>query len=61
MARLGARLLAVVVAAALLSTAPGVRGFYLPGSYPHKYSPREPLNVKVNSLTSIDTEMPFGY
>ncbi|PON67133.1 Nonaspanin [Parasponia andersonii] len=36
-------------------------GFYLPGSYPHKYVEGDPLNVKVNSLTSIDTEMPFGY
>ncbi|GMI89183.1 hypothetical protein like AT5G35160 [Hibiscus trionum] len=36
-------------------------GFYLPGSYPHKYIVGDPLSVKVNSLTSIDTEMPFSY
>ncbi|XP_043697362.1 transmembrane 9 superfamily member 11 [Telopea speciosissima] len=36
-------------------------GFYLPGSYPHKYSVGDLLSVKVNSLTSIDTEMPFSY
>ncbi|KAI4380495.1 hypothetical protein MLD38_006679 [Melastoma candidum] len=36
-------------------------GFYLPGSYPHKYVAGDPLSVKVNSLTSIDTEMPFSY
>ncbi|PKU68841.1 transmembrane 9 superfamily member 11 [Dendrobium catenatum] len=36
-------------------------GFYLPGSYPHKYQIGDLLSVKVNSLTSIDTEMPFGY
>lgn len=36
-------------------------GFYLPGSYPHKYAVGDPLSVKVNSLTSIDTEMPFSY
>ncbi|PPD74111.1 hypothetical protein GOBAR_DD28966 [Gossypium barbadense] len=36
-------------------------GFYLPGSYPHKYKVGDPLSVKVNSLTSIDTEMPFSY
>ncbi|XWS70803.1 hypothetical protein CRYUN_Cryun03dG0080400 [Craigia yunnanensis] len=36
-------------------------GFYLPGSYPHKYVVEDPLSVKVNSLTSIDTEMPFSY
>lgn len=35
--------------------------FYLPGSYPHKYVVGDPLSVKVNSLTSIDTEMPFSY
>ncbi|KAK2646651.1 hypothetical protein Ddye_021846 [Dipteronia dyeriana] len=36
-------------------------GFYLPGSYPHKYVTGDPLSVKVNSITSIDTEMPFSY
>lgn len=36
-------------------------GFYLPGSYPHKYGIGDSLNVKVNSLTSIETEMPFSY
>lgn len=36
-------------------------GFYLPGSYPHKHVVGNFLNVKVNSLTSIDTEMPFSY
>ncbi|KAK6151653.1 hypothetical protein DH2020_014288 [Rehmannia glutinosa] len=37
------------------------QGFYLPGSYPHKYGIGDYLNVKVNSLTSIDTELPFSY
>ncbi|XP_051131650.1 transmembrane 9 superfamily member 11-like [Andrographis paniculata] len=36
-------------------------GFYLPGSYPHKYTTGDSLNVKVNSLTSIDTELPYSY
>lgn len=36
-------------------------GFYLPGSYPHRYDIGETLSVKVNSLTSIDTEIPFSY
>ncbi|CAN8275530.1 unnamed protein product [Cochlearia groenlandica] len=35
--------------------------FYLPGSYPHNYEIGDYLNVKVNSLTSIETEMPFSY
>ncbi|EPS67195.1 hypothetical protein M569_07580, partial [Genlisea aurea] len=38
-----------------------VNGFYLPGSYPHNYGVGDYLNVKVNSLTSIDTELPYGY
>ncbi|GAB2289131.1 Transmembrane 9 super member 11 [Dionaea muscipula] len=36
-------------------------GFYLPGSYPHKYGVGDALSVKVNSLTSIDTEIPYSY
>ncbi|KAM0835470.1 hypothetical protein ACQ4PT_062911 [Festuca glaucescens] len=65
MARLRAlRLLLLALAAAaavLLSSPPSADAFYLPGSYPHKYNPGESLNVKVNSLTSIDTEIPFSY
>ncbi|PKU77254.1 hypothetical protein MA16_Dca027748 [Dendrobium catenatum] len=36
-------------------------GFYLPGSYTHNYQIGDLLSVKLNSLTSIDTETPFGY
>ncbi|RRT40542.1 hypothetical protein B296_00045925 [Ensete ventricosum] len=36
-------------------------GFYLPGSYPHEYQVGDLLSVKVNSLTSIETELPFTY
>jgi transmembrane 9 superfamily member 2/4 len=35
--------------------------FYLPGSYMHTYSQGEPIFTKVNSLTSIETELPFSY
>ncbi|XP_030967123.1 transmembrane 9 superfamily member 12 [Quercus lobata] len=35
--------------------------FYLPGSYMHTYSPRDSIFAKVNSLTSIETELPFSY
>ncbi|GJX36083.1 transmembrane 9 superfamily member 11-like protein [Tanacetum coccineum] len=38
-----------------------VYGYYLPGSFPHKYDVGDRLYVKVNSLTSIDTEIPYGY
>lgn len=46
---------------AILSVIQSSFGFYLPGSYPHKYEVGDYLNVKVNSLTSIETEMPFSY
>ncbi|RAL45248.1 unnamed protein product [Cuscuta campestris] len=36
-------------------------GFYLPGTYMHTYSNGDEIYVKVNSLTSIETELPFGY
>ncbi|KAK6918703.1 Nonaspanin (TM9SF) [Dillenia turbinata] len=36
-------------------------GFYLPGSYMHTYSTGENIFAKVNSLTSIETELPFSY
>ncbi|KAJ1415604.1 Nonaspanin [Sesbania bispinosa] len=35
--------------------------FYLPGSYMHTYSNGDPIYAKVNSLTSIETELPFSY
>lgn len=35
--------------------------FYLPGSYMHTYSKEESINVKVNSLTSVETELPYSY
>ncbi|CAM8955750.1 unnamed protein product [Rhodiola kirilowii] len=36
-------------------------GFYLPGSYMRTYSTRDEIYAKVNSLTSIETELPFSY
>lgn len=44
-----------------MAFSPFGQGFYLPGSYPHKYVVGDPLNMKVNSLTSIDTEIPYSY
>ncbi|KAJ6850329.1 transmembrane 9 superfamily member 11-like [Iris pallida] len=46
---------------ALLLSSRSSHGFYLPGSYPHSYKAGETLSVKVNSLTSIDTEIPYSY
>ncbi|CAO2814389.1 unnamed protein product [Amaranthus hypochondriacus] len=36
-------------------------GFYLPGTYMHSYSVQDEIYAKVNSLTSIETELPFSY
>lgn len=36
-------------------------GFYHPGSYPPTYVKGEPLSVKLSSLTSIDTVIPYSY
>ncbi|KAM1010494.1 hypothetical protein ACFX2I_045883 [Malus domestica] len=36
-------------------------GFYLPGSYMHTYAKGQEITTKVNSLTSIETELPFSY
>ncbi|CAA7408057.1 unnamed protein product [Spirodela intermedia] len=50
-----------ILLAVLVVVQPGAHGFYLPGSYPHKYLVGDTLSVKVNSLTSVETEIPFGY
>ena len=39
----------------------GCDAFYLPGSYMNVYSSEDPIFAKVNSLTSIETELPFNY
>ncbi|KAH7289484.1 hypothetical protein KP509_30G004200 [Ceratopteris richardii] len=44
-----------------LSTPFHVGAFYLPGSYMKIFSLNDDLSVMVNSLTSIETELPFGY
>jgi transmembrane 9 superfamily protein 2/4 len=38
-----------------------VDAFYLPGSYLHPYTDGTELYVKVNSITSIETELPYSY
>jgi transmembrane 9 superfamily member 2/4 len=44
-----------------LSLHPGVHAFYLLGTFMHTYTPGELVSAKVNSLTSIETEVPFSY
>jgi hypothetical protein len=35
--------------------------FYLPGSFPQEFVRNASIGVKVSSLTSVQTELPFGY
>lgn len=45
-----------------LATIPGeIQGFYLPGMYPKAHANGTDVDVKVNSLTSIATGLPFSY
>jgi transmembrane 9 superfamily protein 2/4 len=46
---------------AAASAAAGVSGFYLPGIAPHDYEPGERVWLKVNSLTSSKTQVPYEY
>ncbi|CAA7409429.1 unnamed protein product [Spirodela intermedia] len=39
----------------------GGHGFYLPGSYPQRHKVGESFYAKVNSITSVVTEVPYGY
>jgi len=56
------RWLAVVLLATLMCCAPhGAHGFYLPGSYPQEWVYNTTTSVKVRSLTSSQTELPYAY
>ena len=56
MARIG--LAALVLLACLLSSA---RAFYLPGVAPQDYKMSEELQMKVNKLSSVKTQLPYEY
>lgn len=45
---------------ALLAAA-GVEGFYLPGVLPTQFKEGDEVAVKVNSMTSVETLMPYNY
>ena len=47
--------------ACLLCSVPGVAPFYLPGVLPTDYSTGEEIRIKVNSLTSVSTHIPYPY
>jgi len=49
---------ALAVFASLLSA---VSGFYLPGVAPYSYNEGEQVNLKVNKLSSIHTQLPYNY
>lgn len=51
----------ISVLSILLVSVPSADAFYLPGSYMKKFVLNDPLSVMVNSLTSIETELPFSY
>lgn len=56
---------AALAVAFLLCLVAAANGFYLPGSYPVVREPgtgeKSELWAKVNSLTSIETELPYSY
>jgi len=43
---------------ALLATS---HAFYLPGVAPHEYVEGEPVEIKVNKLSSTRTQLPYDY
>ncbi|XP_024374433.1 transmembrane 9 superfamily member 11 isoform X2 [Physcomitrium patens] len=51
----------VLLVSFLVMLFPPVQAFYLPGTYLHPYKKGDKLEVKVNSLTSIETELPYSY
>lgn len=38
-----------------------VNAFYLPGVAPHSYTEGEQVDLKVNKLSSVHTQLPFDY
>jgi len=38
-----------------------VQGFYLPGVLPHSYASGDEVELKVNKLSSVHTQVPFNY
>jgi len=51
----------VLIMLGILGSTQNANAFYLPGSYPHSYPQGSDLWVKVNSLTSVETELPYSY
>ena len=45
----------------VLAALPATRAFYLPGVAPQQYENFESVDMKVNKLTSIKTQLPYEY
>uniref|UniRef100_A0A0D3GYA5 Transmembrane 9 superfamily member n=1 Tax=Oryza barthii TaxID=65489 RepID=A0A0D3GYA5_9ORYZ len=52
---------ALAIALVVLCLAGLAAGFYLPGVAPNNFDKKNPLQVKVNKLTSIKTQLPYSY
>jgi transmembrane 9 superfamily protein 2/4 len=52
---------AAALAVLLLAAASPAAAFYLPGVAPNYFAKGDPLQVKVNKLTSIKTQLPYTY
>jgi len=55
------RLVMGMVVLVLLQLSSSAKAFYLPGSYLHAYKEGHEIWAKVNSMTSIETELPYSY
>ena len=58
---LAQRVLPVVAALSVAMLSSSVHGFYLPGVIPTTYYPGDDVEVKMNSVTSVETHIPFEY
>ncbi|KAL0372070.1 UNVERIFIED_CONTAM: Transmembrane 9 superfamily member 8 [Sesamum calycinum] len=55
------RTLFIFTVISILLFSDNARCFYLPGVAPQDFEKGDPLNVKVNKLTSIKTQLPYSY
>eukprot|EP00750_Incisomonas_marina_P019512 INCI3477.1.p1 GENE.INCI3477.1~~INCI3477.1.p1 ORF type:complete len:669 (+),score=115.62 INCI3477.1:147-2153(+) len=55
------RVMPVLAAAAVALICSCAQAFYLPGVIPTTYYPGDDVEVKVNSVTSVETHIPFEY
>ena len=53
--------LCFVAAGVLLTAVPPASGFYLPGVAPHSFAKDEEVELKVNKLSSVHTQLPYDY